>query len=236
MQCYHVAEIFRGVLKYVKRRCEIRTFFWCLFLIIQVAYPQIGIGLIVTRLQETTCRCLAMSVLLLNLRKIGKVLFTKILIMFQNTLKIHSISKMVLLLFTQLFLMISPCFLYLYVFLFKNHNPAVIIITAYMLYSYIHQSWTAVFLTSAYINSIFIKTFKTNSFSRLSWMSYGCNNGNHCSWFIRRHIHPCGICIVASISQSVQISECYNIAYIFIHINLFLYKSFGQCGKAKYKW
>ena len=59
------------------------------------------IGLIVTRLQETTCHCLAMSVLLLNLRKIGKVLFAKILIMFQNTLKsdnpslkIHSISKM----------------------------------------------------------------------------------------------------------------------------------------------
>ncbi len=48
----------------------------------------------VTRLQETTCHCLAMSVLLLNLRKITKVLFTKILIMFQNMLKIYSISKM----------------------------------------------------------------------------------------------------------------------------------------------
>ena len=59
-----------------------------------LAKRKCGIGLIVTRLQETTCHCLAMSVLLLNLRKIGKVLFTKILIMFQNTLKIHSISKM----------------------------------------------------------------------------------------------------------------------------------------------
>ena len=59
-----------------------------------LAKRKCGIGLIVTRLKETTCHCLAMSVLLLNLRKIGKVLFTKILIMFQNTLKIHSISKM----------------------------------------------------------------------------------------------------------------------------------------------
>lgn len=66
-----------------------------------LAKRKCGIGLIVTRLQETTCHCLAMSVLLLNLRKIGKVLFAKILIMFQNTLKsdnpslkIHSISKM----------------------------------------------------------------------------------------------------------------------------------------------
>lgn len=59
-----------------------------------LAKRKCGIGLIVTRLQETTCHCLAMSVLLLNLRKIGKVLFTKILIMFQNTLKIHRISKM----------------------------------------------------------------------------------------------------------------------------------------------
>ena len=59
-----------------------------------LAKRKCGIGLIVTRLQETTCHCLAMSVLLLNLRKIGKVLFTKILIMFQNTLKIYSISKM----------------------------------------------------------------------------------------------------------------------------------------------
>ena len=66
-----------------------------------LAKRKCGIGLIVTRLKETTCHCLAMSVLLLNLRKISKVLFTKILIMFQNTLKsdnpslkIHSISKM----------------------------------------------------------------------------------------------------------------------------------------------
>lgn len=66
-----------------------------------LAKRKCGIGLIVTRLQETTCHCLAMFVLLLNLRKIGKVLFAKILIMFQNTLKsdnpslkIHSISKM----------------------------------------------------------------------------------------------------------------------------------------------
>ena len=59
-----------------------------------LAKRKCGIGLIVTRLKETTCHCLAMSVLLLNLRKIGKVLFTKILIMFQNTLKIYSISKM----------------------------------------------------------------------------------------------------------------------------------------------
>ena len=66
-----------------------------------LAKRKCGIGLIVTRLKETTCHCLAMSVLLLNLRKIGKVLFAKILIMFQNTLKsdnpslkIHSISKM----------------------------------------------------------------------------------------------------------------------------------------------
>ena len=59
-----------------------------------LAKRKCGIGLIVTRLQETTCHRLAMSVLLLNLRKIAKVLFAKILIMFQNTLKIYSISKM----------------------------------------------------------------------------------------------------------------------------------------------
>ena len=59
-----------------------------------LAKRKCGIGLIVTRLQETTCHCLAMSVLLLNLRKISKVLFAKILIMFQNTLRIYSISKM----------------------------------------------------------------------------------------------------------------------------------------------
>ena len=41
-----------------------------------LAKRKCGIGLIVTRLKETTCHCLAMSVLLLNLRKIGKVLFT----------------------------------------------------------------------------------------------------------------------------------------------------------------
>lgn len=40
-----------------------------------LAKRKCGIGLIVTRLKETTCHCLAMSVLLLNLRKIGKVLF-----------------------------------------------------------------------------------------------------------------------------------------------------------------
>ena len=41
-----------------------------------LAKRKCGIGLIVTRLKETTCHCLAMSVLLLNLRKIAKVLFT----------------------------------------------------------------------------------------------------------------------------------------------------------------
>ena len=39
-----------------------------------LAKRKCGLGLIVTRLEETTCHCLAMSVLLLNLRKIGKVL------------------------------------------------------------------------------------------------------------------------------------------------------------------
>jgi hypothetical protein len=37
-----------------------------------LAKRKCGIGLIVTRLKETTCHCLAMSVLLLSLRKIGK--------------------------------------------------------------------------------------------------------------------------------------------------------------------
>ena len=41
-----------------------------------LAKRKCGIGLIVTRLKETTCHCFAVSVLLLNLRKIGKVLFT----------------------------------------------------------------------------------------------------------------------------------------------------------------
>jgi len=44
-----------------------------------LAKRKCGLGLIVTRLKETTCHCLAMSVLLLNLRKMGKVLFTQIL-------------------------------------------------------------------------------------------------------------------------------------------------------------
>ena len=43
-----------------------------------LAKRKCGIGLIVTRLKETTCHCLAMSILLLNLRKIGKVLLTQI--------------------------------------------------------------------------------------------------------------------------------------------------------------
>lgn len=41
-----------------------------------LAKRKCGIGLIVTRLKETTCHCLAMFVLLLNLRKIGKVLLS----------------------------------------------------------------------------------------------------------------------------------------------------------------
>ena len=47
----------------------------------RLAKRKCGIGLIVTRLKETTCHCLAMSVLLLNLRKIGKVLLTEILML-----------------------------------------------------------------------------------------------------------------------------------------------------------
>ena len=60
-----------------------------------LAKRKCGIGLIVTRLQETTCHCLTMSVLLLNLRKIGKVLLTEILKLFQNALRIYNVSKMV---------------------------------------------------------------------------------------------------------------------------------------------
>ena len=59
-----------------------------------LAKRKCGIGLIVTRLKETTCHCLAMSVLLLNLRKIGKVLFTIFLLWFQKLLKIYNDSKM----------------------------------------------------------------------------------------------------------------------------------------------
>ncbi len=40
-----------------------------------LAKRKCGMGLIVTRLKETTCHCLAMSIMLLNLPKIGKVLF-----------------------------------------------------------------------------------------------------------------------------------------------------------------
>lgn len=59
-----------------------------------LAKRKCGIGLIVTRLKETTCHCLAMSVLLLNLRKIGKVLLTEILILIQNLFQIYSLPKM----------------------------------------------------------------------------------------------------------------------------------------------
>lgn len=59
-----------------------------------LAKRKCGIGLIVTRLKETTCHCLAMSVLLLNLRKIGKVLLAEILKLFQNLLQIYSLPKM----------------------------------------------------------------------------------------------------------------------------------------------
>ena len=59
-----------------------------------LAKRKCGIGLIVTRLKETTCHCLAMSVLLLNLRKIGTVLFTIFLLWFQKLLKIYNDSKM----------------------------------------------------------------------------------------------------------------------------------------------
>ena len=59
-----------------------------------LANRKCGIGLIVTRLKETTCHCLAMSVLLLNLRKIGTVLFTIFSLWFQKLLKIYNDSKM----------------------------------------------------------------------------------------------------------------------------------------------
>ena len=59
-----------------------------------LAKRKCGIGLIVTRLKETTCHCLAMSVLLLNLRKIGTVLFTIFSLWFQKLLKIYNDSKM----------------------------------------------------------------------------------------------------------------------------------------------
>ena len=59
-----------------------------------LAKRKCGIGLIVTRLKETTCHCLVMSVLLLNLRKIGKVLLTEILMLVQNLLRIYSIPEM----------------------------------------------------------------------------------------------------------------------------------------------
>ena len=58
-----------------------------------LAKRKCGIGLIVTRLQETTCHCLAMSVLLLNLRKIGKVLLA-IFSWFQKLLKFYNVSEM----------------------------------------------------------------------------------------------------------------------------------------------
>ena len=59
-----------------------------------LAKRKCGIGLIVTRLKETTCHCLAMSVLLLNLRKIGKVLLTIFLSWFKNLLGIYNVSRM----------------------------------------------------------------------------------------------------------------------------------------------
>lgn len=59
-----------------------------------LAKRKCGIGLIVTRLKETTCHCLAMSVLLLNLRKIGKVLLTEILMLVQNLLRIYSLPEL----------------------------------------------------------------------------------------------------------------------------------------------
>lgn len=59
-----------------------------------LAKRKCGIGLIVTRLKETTCHCLAMSVLLLNLRKISKVLFAIFSLWFQKLLKIYNASEM----------------------------------------------------------------------------------------------------------------------------------------------
>ena len=60
-----------------------------------LAKHKCGMGLIVTRLKETTCHCLAMSVLLLNLRKIGKVLLAEISMLFQKLLGIYSLSERV---------------------------------------------------------------------------------------------------------------------------------------------
>ena len=59
-----------------------------------LAKRKCGIGLIVTRLKETTCHCLAMSVLLLNLRKIGKALLTEILMFVQNLLRTYSLPEL----------------------------------------------------------------------------------------------------------------------------------------------
>ena len=59
-----------------------------------LAKRKCGIGLIMTRLKETTCHCLAMSVLLLNLRKIVKVLLAEILKLLQNLLRIYSFPEM----------------------------------------------------------------------------------------------------------------------------------------------
>lgn len=59
-----------------------------------LAKRKCGIGLIVTRLKEKTCHCLAMSVLLMNLRKIGKVLLAEILKLLQNLLRIYSFPEM----------------------------------------------------------------------------------------------------------------------------------------------
>ena len=59
-----------------------------------LAKRKCGIGLIVTRLKETTCHCIAMSVLLLNLRKIGKVLLAEILKLLQNLLRRYSFPEM----------------------------------------------------------------------------------------------------------------------------------------------
>ena len=44
-----------------------------------LAKRKCGLGMIVTRLEETTCHCLAMSVLLLNLRKLQRHLHTFLL-------------------------------------------------------------------------------------------------------------------------------------------------------------
>jgi hypothetical protein len=59
-----------------------------------LAKRKCGIGLIVTRLEETTCHCLAMSVLLLNLRKIGKDFLKQIAKWFFDVLHLNSIQKL----------------------------------------------------------------------------------------------------------------------------------------------